>query len=84
MYKVVQQVRSNVFRKDVIGEILNDHVAKVFDTNAATARLSKELLASSSCVAPIATFEQHKTDPFIAGKITVISKTSKMELVPAM
>lgn len=49
-----------MLRKDVIEETLDAQIAKRFDTDAASKRLSKRLLTSSSFMAPITTFVRRK------------------------
>lgn len=70
----------DLLRKDVIDEALHAHRAKIFDTDAATGRLSTRSLTLQSFWAPIATFVRRKTDTDIVSQNTAISKASKREL----
>lgn len=75
---------SDLFRNDFMGETLNAHKTKSFDTFAAADCLSKKLLISGSLMAPIETFVQRKTDSAIGEKKRVFAKASRMELARAM
>lgn len=70
-------------REDVIGKTLDADIAKLCNKDAAADGLSKTLSMSSSFMAPIASFEQLKTDTAIASKNTVFAKESTMELAEA-
>lgn len=56
-------------RKDVTGETLDAHLAKLFDTDASADRLSRDLLTSSSFMALIATFYDDKQTPSLRARI---------------
>lgn len=43
LYKAVEQVMLDLLHNDVIGETLQSHIAKFFDTDAAANLLSKKL-----------------------------------------
>lgn len=58
----VEQLMLNLLQKSVIGISFDSHIAKFFHTYEAFPVLSKRLLASSSFMAPIATFARRKTD----------------------
>lgn len=47
IYSVNEQEMLDLLRKDKVGETLDAHIPKIFDTNAATERLSKSLLTLS-------------------------------------
>lgn len=72
------------FRKDIIGETPDAHIAKFFANDAAADELSKNFLTSSSLMAVIVSFVRHKTYFAIEDQNTVFSKTLKMELLAAM
>lgn len=62
VYSVIQQVKQDMVRRDVIGERLDAHIAMLLDTHAAAEGVCKRLLASRSFMAPIATFHESKMD----------------------
>lgn len=66
VYSVMEQDVLDLFQNDVIGKPVDPHIAKIFDTNAATDRLSKTLLTSSSFMVPILMFVQRKTNSGLA------------------
>lgn len=70
------QIMLELFREDVIGETLNTHISRCFDTCAATDRLSKKLLTSSSFMTAISTIVRHKTDTAIEEQNWVRAKAS--------
>lgn len=72
-----------IFCKEVIGETLDSHIAKFFDSYVATEWLSKQLLILSSFMAPIATFVRRKTRINLSNENKVFAKSSKMEPVAA-
>lgn len=84
VYSVVEKVMLDRLRNSVIGETLDTHIAIFFDTDAGTDRLSKELLASSSFITPMATFIRLETNNSIADQNTVMAMTSVMESVAAV
>lgn len=51
-----------MLRKEVIGDTLDSHIARLFDTDADSDRLSKRFLFSSTFMGPIATFVRRKPD----------------------
>lgn len=84
VYDVDEQLMLDLLRKDVIGEKLDRHIAKFFDTEAATDGLSKKLMTSSSFMAPIATFVSRRPDSAIADMGTAAAKASKIEQFDAI
>lgn len=84
VYNVVEKVVLDLCRNEVIGKTLDAHIEKAFNTYAATGRLSKKHLSSSSFNAPIRTFVECKTSTAIADKNIVFAKSSKMELMAAL
>lgn len=69
MYNVREQVMLYLLRKDVMGETLEAHISKSFDTYAAADRLLKKDLTSSSFMALIATFVRRKFTPPLCTRI---------------
>lgn len=84
MYNVREQIMLDLLRKEIIGETLGGHVAKLLDTDAAINRLSKELLTSSLFVALIVTFVQLENGSAIADQNTVLATASKKKLLASM
>lgn len=56
LYNVVEWIKLDLRRKDVVREALGSHIAKYSNTDAAANGLSKMLLTSSSFIMPIMTF----------------------------
>lgn len=57
---IMEQVMLYLLREDVAEEITDAHIAKFFYINAASQRLSKKLVTSSSFIVPIASVVRHK------------------------
>lgn len=74
VYNVVEQVMLDLLCKEVICETLDTKIAKCFDMEAATDRLSKRILTSSLFVLAFATFMRRKTDSTIADKGNAAAK----------
>lgn len=55
LYTIGQQVMLDLMRKEIIGEDLDAHISKFFNTDAAAGRLLKNLPTSNSFIAPVAT-----------------------------
>lgn len=53
MYIDVEQIMLYLIRMDVIGDTLDAHEAKLFDTDAAADKLSQRLLTSNTFVAQL-------------------------------
>lgn len=71
-------------RQYVIGETVDVHIARFFDTDATAVRFLKDLLTSSSFMVPFVTFVRRKTDLAVAGQNTVVAKVSKKKPVAVM
>lgn len=67
----------HLVRKLVIGETLDAHVAKNFDTEAAVDGLSNRLLTPSSLLAPITAFIRRKINTTMENKKYSVTYTSK-------
>lgn len=78
----MQPVMLDIFRKDATRDTLDDYKAKFLDTDAASERLLKKLLMSSSIMAPLVTFVRRKTDYTIADRNAVMAKASRKGSVP--
>lgn len=68
IYTVFEQVTVDLLNQDVNGKPLNAHTVKIFDIYAAGKRLSKTLLALSSCNARIETFLRCKRNKTMGNK----------------
>lgn len=64
LYNFYGQVMSNLLLRNALRETLDAYIKILFDTNAATDRMSKRLFASSLFMAPFANFERPKTNMF--------------------
>lgn len=72
-----------LLHKAVSDGILDTHMTKFFDTNAAKQRCSKKLLKSRSFMTSVATLVRCKMDPASADQNTVIARASKIDPMEA-
>lgn len=61
VYNIIEQAMLDLPRKDVIEEMIDAQLAKVFDTDAGNEGFSKRLLTSGSFIGPIMPFVWRKT-----------------------
>lgn len=81
VHNVAEQVLLDPLRRVVPGETLHTHIERFFDTDVACNWILKKLLTSSSLMTPIPTLVRRKTDSYITGQSTVLTKASKKEPV---
>lgn len=63
IYRDLEQVMRYRIQKDVIGEMIDAHIAKFLDTDAVAEGLSTRLQTSSWFIAPIVTYVWFGTNP---------------------
>lgn len=62
VFNVVEQVILDLLPKDVIGKLLEAHIAKSYDTDECAEGLLKRLLTSNYFMSPLATFVRCRMD----------------------
>lgn len=67
-HNVFEQIILDLFREDVLDKMLDTHMAKYFDMNAAGEGLLRRLLPSTSSMAPLASFVWRKTETAVNEK----------------
>lgn len=77
LYEVVEHIRLDLCRKQVIGKRLDSSIAKEFHTNAAAEGLSKRLLPSNAYMVPMATCVRRTTDTTMENQRYCVPYASK-------
>lgn len=82
LYSVVKQIILGLLHKDVIGDTLNAHKARLLDINESADGPSKKLLTPCSFMTTITKFCQGEINTAIAEQNLVFAKASKKETGP--
>lgn len=79
VHNALEQVMLDSWRRDVVGETLDAHIAKILDMDPAPDSLTKKFRTSSSFMAPIGTFCTTQNQYSPSGQEWSIRKSSKDE-----